>query len=76
VLKNFLDRLIIPANGQVLGHRTRKTCWGVNTDSEDHLLIFPTPIHTHIFSNHSNGYGHLNIATCGVQQIAVKQYRK
>jgi hypothetical protein len=32
------------------------------TDSIDHLISFPVPTHTHVFSNHNNGYGHLKTA--------------
>jgi hypothetical protein len=51
----------------------RKTCWGVNMDSEDHLLSFPTPTHTHIFDTHIHSYGHFGAATCGVIGLLKKQ---
>jgi hypothetical protein len=66
----FLDRLSIQVNDQVLSHKKHESCWGLNTDYVDNMLSFPTPTHTHIFSNHSNGYGHLKTAPYGVQQIA------
>jgi hypothetical protein len=35
---------------------------GSFTDSIDHLTSFPVPTHTHVFGNHSIGYGHLKTA--------------
>jgi hypothetical protein len=46
------------------------------TNFVGHRLRFPTPTHTHIFSNHSSGYSCLNTTTCGVQRIAIKRNRK
>jgi hypothetical protein len=67
--ENILDRLITQANGQVLGHKNRKPCWGVNTDSEDHLLNFTTPTNTQVSDAHSHGYGHFGKSTCGVSGL-------
>jgi hypothetical protein len=67
--QNFLYRLVIQANGQVLGHKKRETCWGVNMDSKGHLLSFPMPTHTHVSDTHSHGYGHFGTATCGVSSL-------
>jgi hypothetical protein len=73
VLENFLDRFIISANGEVLGHGGTKHAGGVNMDSEDHLLSFPTPTHTHIFDTHIHSYGHFGAATCRVIGLLKKQ---
>jgi hypothetical protein len=35
---------------------------GLITNSVGHLISFSLPTHTHIFGNHSNGYGHLKTA--------------
>jgi hypothetical protein len=67
--ENFLDRLVIQVNGQVLGHKKRETCWDVNTDSEAHFLSFPMPTHTHVSNTHSHSYGHFGTATCGVSGL-------
>jgi hypothetical protein len=67
--ENFLDRLIIHVNGQVLGHKKHGFCWGVNTDSQGHLLSFPTPTHTHVSDAHNHGYGHFSTAMWGVSGL-------
>jgi hypothetical protein len=46
-----------------------KICWGVNTDSEYHLLNFPTSTHTHVSDAHNHSYGHFGAATCGVSGL-------
>jgi hypothetical protein len=74
--ENFLDRLGRPANDQVLGQKMHESWQGLCINSVDHWLSFSTPTHTNIFGNHSSGYIHFNTATCGVQQIAIKQNRK
>jgi hypothetical protein len=41
----------------------RHESWrGLFTDSIDHLTSFPALTNTHVFGNHSNGYGHLKTA--------------
>jgi hypothetical protein len=65
----LLDRLVKQANGQVSEHKMHETCWGVNMDSEVHLLRFLIPTHTHISNTHSHSYGYFGTATCGVSSL-------
>jgi hypothetical protein len=39
-----------------------ETCWGQKTSSVGNKLSFPMPTQTHIFNNHSSGYGRLSTA--------------
>jgi hypothetical protein len=64
-----MDRLVIQENGQVLGHKICKTCWGLNMDSEGHLLRFLTPTRTHVSDTHNHSYGHFSTTTCGVSGL-------
>jgi hypothetical protein len=42
--------------------KKRESWRGLFMDYADHLTRFPVPTHTHVFGNHSNGYGHLKTA--------------
>jgi hypothetical protein len=66
----ILDRTDRWVNFSCLRNKKRESWWGLFTDYIDHLTSFPALIHTHIFGNHSNGYGHLKQPTCGVSWIA------
>jgi hypothetical protein len=44
----------------------------LNIKTGGNQLIFPTPNQTHVFDNHSNGYGHLSIAYVQSSAIAEK----
>jgi hypothetical protein len=55
----ILDRLGKQVLGQVFGQQMGETCCSQNTKSRGKMLSFPTPTQTHIFDNHSNGYGRL-----------------
>jgi hypothetical protein len=57
---------------QVYGPKMSESWRGMITDSVAHLLSFSMPTQSLDFTNHSNGYGHFNTATCRVQQIIVK----
>jgi hypothetical protein len=67
---HFLGRLDIQSNDPVWDRTKHKSCWGLNTDSVGHLLMFSTPTHTHVFDTHSHGYDHFSTATCGVRWVA------
>jgi hypothetical protein len=58
----ILDRLGIQVLGQDFGHKMGETCCGHNKKSGGNKLSFPTPAQTHVFGNHSNGYGRLSTA--------------
>jgi hypothetical protein len=73
---NFLDRRDKPVNNQVLRAEDAWNLARVVNKFRRTLTQFPMPTHMHIFSNHINGYMHLNTTTCGVQRIAIKWNRK
>jgi hypothetical protein len=52
-----------------LSLKVGKSCWGLNTRSEGHLLSFPTPPQTHVADTHSHGYGHFGTATRGISGL-------
>jgi hypothetical protein len=45
-----------------LGPKNHESWRGLFMHSIDHLTSFTAPTHTHVFSNHSNGYDHLKTA--------------
>jgi hypothetical protein len=57
-----LDRLDIQVIGQVLGPQEAQFFLGFQNNFEANMVSFPMPTHTHFYSNHSNGYVHLNTA--------------
>jgi hypothetical protein len=60
----ILNRLGYRFLVRFLGHKMAEACWGPNTRSEDHLLTFSIPTHTHVSDAHSHGYGHFDTARC------------
>jgi hypothetical protein len=72
--EHFLDRLVKQVNGQVSGHKMRETCWGLNTDSEGHLLCFSLPTHTHVSDTHSHSYGYFGTAMCRVSGLLENRF--
>jgi hypothetical protein len=42
---------------------------GLNTRSEDYLIIFPTSTQIQVSDVHSHSYGHLGTAICGVSSL-------
>jgi hypothetical protein len=42
---------------------------GLNTRSEDYLIIFPTSTQIQVSDVHNHSYGHLGTAICGVSSL-------
>jgi hypothetical protein len=56
---SFVDRTDGWVNFLGLRPKKRESWRGSFMDSVGHLTSSPTPTHTHVFSNHCNGYGRL-----------------
>jgi hypothetical protein len=52
------------------GHKESEICWGLNTKTGGNQLSFLMPMQTHVFNNHSNGYGRLSTAYAQSSAIA------
>jgi hypothetical protein len=51
--------------------------WGTYWSySEDHLLGFSAPTHTHVSDTHNHGYGHFGTTTCGVSGLLENQFHE
>jgi hypothetical protein len=57
-----------------LGHKKCKTCWGLNKDSEGNMFSFLALTRTHIFVNHSDGYGCLSTAHVWSSTVAKNRF--
>jgi hypothetical protein len=42
---------------------------GLNTQSEDHVISFPSPTQAHVSDTHSHSYSCFSTATCGVSGL-------